>query len=108
MKRFLKKAASWCKRNKLFLVYFFGIYVIPAALYAWTSPQAGSFAYDVYDIAIKKIAEGPIGFVAGAASLAGAIFAATRSAWVMSGTLAIGAGLIYKLDSIAQSLGFTI
>ena len=109
VRRIAKGCLDFIRENKLFFIYMLFLYVvIPAALYAWTTPASGSFAYDVYDIAINKIAKGPVGFVAGAASLAGSIFAATRSAWITSGCLAVGAGLIYKLDTIAQSLGFTV
>ena len=109
VKQIARKTWGFVKENKLFFIYCLGLYVIlPAIVYAWTTPTSGSFGYDVYDIAISKIAKGPIGFVAGAACLAGSIFAATRSAWISSGCLAIGSGLIYKLDSIAQSLGYRI
>ncbi len=75
---------------------------------AWTAPTSGSFGYDVYDIAINQIAKGPIGFVLGAGLLAGGVLMATRSAWVPSLTMIVGSGLIFKLDTIAQSLGYTI
>ena len=108
VKKPARKILSFIKRHRLELAYLAGLVIVPAALHAWTSPESGSFAYDVYDIAVNKIAKGPIGFVAGAGCIAGGVFSAIRGAWVPAAAMAIGGGLIYKLDSIAQSLGFTV
>jgi len=108
-KKRAKKIWGFVKSHKLELTYMAGLVIIPAVVQAWTTPTgSGSFAYDVYDIAIQKIAKGPIGFVTGAGCLAGAVFSAIRSAWVPAVAMAVGGGLIYKLDSIANSLGFVI
>jgi len=105
-----KKIWGFIKRHKLELTYMAALVIVPAVVQAWDNSQWSNttFAYDVYNIAIKKIAQGPIGFVAGAGCLAGGVFAAIRSAWVPAAAMAIGGGLIYKLDSIATSLGFVI
>jgi len=77
-------------------------------VWAWSTPQQGSFAYDVYDIAINKIAKGPIGFVAGAGLMVGAIFSATRAAWVPAVLMAVGSGALFNVDTIVNSLGYII
>ena len=109
-KKRAKKIWGFIKRHKLELTYMAGLVIIPAAVQAWTNAgwNSGTFAYDVYDIAVNKIAKGPIGFVTGAGCLAGGVFSAIRSAWVPAIAMAVGGGLIYKLDTIAKSLGFTI
>lgn len=75
---------------------------------AVTAPATGSFAYSVYDIAVVKILQGPIGFVAG---LAGIVFAAVLAvkAMILPAVLAIlGAGVLIKADAIVASLGMLI
>jgi hypothetical protein len=75
---------------------------------AITAPTTGSFAYSVYDIAVVKILQGPIGFVAG---LAGIVFAAVLAvkAMILPAALAIlGAGVLIKADAIVTSLGMLI
>lgn len=107
-RKLAKKVWGFAKNHKLELAYLTTLIIVPAAVQAWSTPQSGSFAYDVYDVAIRKIAQGPIGFVAGAGCIAGAVFSAIRGEWVPATAMAIGGGLIYKLDSIANSLGFVI
>jgi len=101
------KAWSWAKKNKTFFV-FLGLCLVPRVAFAWASPAAGDFAYDVYDIAVNRIAKGPVGFVVGSGLLAGSVFCATRSAWVPGIAMAVGSGIVYKVDTIAQSLGFVV
>lgn len=114
LKQKIRNAWKWVKKNKTFCLCYTGLgliataQVLPHDALAWSTPSSGSFAYDVYDIAIKKIAQGPIGFVAGSACLGGALFTASRSAWVPAGILAVSSGVLYKLDTIATSLGFLI
>ena len=76
---------------------------------AWTTPAAGSFAYDVYDIAVNKILNGPIGFVTGMGIMgAGGYFIANSRAGGMAAgipMILLGGSLI-KLDSIITTLGY--
>ena len=76
---------------------------------AWTAPAAGSFAYDVYDIAVNQILNGPIGFVTGMGVMgAGGYFIANSRAGGMAAgipMILLGGSLI-KLDTITSSLGY--
>ncbi len=109
IRRSLRKAGIFLKKNAGLIVPAAGALMVGAHdVMAWTAPASGSFGYDVYDIAINQIAKGPIGFVAGAGLLAGGIFLATRNAWVPAITMMIGAGVLYKLDTIANSLGYVV
>lgn len=98
-------------RTKLLLGFVVSVwavlYLAPMAI-AFDSPQQGSFAYDVYEIAVKKILEGPIGFVGG---VAGMVIGASRlftGQW-MGGILPIlGGALILKSESILNTLNMTI
>ncbi len=75
------------------------------ALAITTAPATGSFAYDVYDIAINQILKGPIGFVCGASAIViGAVCAIQQK--IMSAVPAIlGGAALMKADAITASLG---
>ena len=83
----------------------------PHAVLAWTAPTTGSFAYDVYDVAVNKILKGPIGFVTGMGTMAagGYTIANPRSGGAAVGVpmLLLGGALV-KLDTITSSLGFLV
>lgn len=86
-------------------------FVSPTDVMAWTAPASGSFAYDVYDIAVNKILNGPIGFVTGMGVMgAGGYFLAnSRAGGFASGIpMILLGGALIKLDSIIQSLGYMI
>lgn len=75
------------------------------AAHAITAPAQGSFAYDVYDIAVGKMLGGPIGFVGGVMAMAiGAVMAIQQR--IMAAVPAvIGGAMLLKADSIIESLG---
>lgn len=106
VKRFLRENSGSLFKLGVMSFALLGMYV--PDLWAWSQPTQGSFAYDVYDIAINKIAKGPIGFVAGAGLMAGAIFAATRAAWVPAVLMAVGSGTLFKIEDVVSSLGYLI
>ncbi len=105
--RFVRK--YWPELLQLFgLILAAVINLIPADAMAWSTPSSGSFAYDVYDIAINKLAKGPIGFVGAAGMMVGAVVSAVRGSLLGAGLFTIGAGILYKADSLVSSLGFCI
>ncbi|MBB6117759.1 hypothetical protein F4826_004738 [Rahnella inusitata] len=81
--------------------------VIGDAAHAFTTPAAGSFGYNIYDIAINKVAKGPIGFVGGGWLIA---TAATKmnEGWVRALPYAIGGSCLIKVDELTTSLGALI
>ena len=109
IRRSIRKAGGFLKKNAGIVLPMGAMMALGVGeALAWTTPTSGSFAYDVYDIGINQIAKGPIGFVAGAGLLAGGIFLASRSAWVPAITMIIGSGILFKLDTIANSLGYVV
>jgi len=77
----------------------------PASVFAFTEPASGSFAYDVYDIGINKILEGPIGFVAGAGAM---VYGATRlfTGAVFPAVISILGGAVFlKAPDLIETLG---
>lgn len=81
--------------------------VIGDAAHAFSTPAAGSFGYNIYDIAINKVAQGPIGFVGGGWLIA---TAATKmnEGWVRALPYAIGGSCLIKVDELTTSLGALI
>ena len=98
------------QRYLMFAVYavamFFVFYAQNAM--AFTTPSSGSFAYDLYDIAVNNILKGPIGFVAGVGFIVLCVFSIARQ-MVLPAILCLFAGIILiKADSIVQTLGCVI
>jgi len=104
----LKKAKD-SKVVKIITLTAMGIAVLAVgdAAHAFTTPSAGSFGYNIYDIAINKVAKGPIGFVGGGWLIA---TAATKmnEGWVRALPYAIGGSCLIKLDELTTSLGALI
>ncbi|MCL6336318.1 conjugative transfer protein TraE [Pectobacterium carotovorum subsp. carotovorum] len=76
-------------------------------VFAWTTPAAGSFGYNVYDIAVNKIAKGPIGFVGGGWLIA---TGATKmnEGWMRAVPYVLGGSCLIKVDEMTQTLGALI
>jgi hypothetical protein len=91
-----------------FMLIMVSASVMPALALAWTTPAAGSFAYDIYTIGVTNILQGPIGFVAGVASvLIGAIAAITgRIMFALPAIL--GGAAIITAPTIVNSMGAVI
>ncbi len=78
------------------------------SLAAIATPAAGSFAYDIYDLFINQILKGPIGFVAGAATVVyGGAVTAQGNYYAGIPALIGGLGLL-KADTIVSSFGALI
>lgn len=77
-------------------------------VFAFTSPTSGSMFYDVYDIFVKKIVQGPIGTAAGVACMVYGGVQLVMGRLGASVLPIIGGGLLVKAESIANSLGATI
>ena len=75
---------------------------------AWKRPQAGTFLYDAYNIAVNKILKGAPGFLLGMGLMA------YGGHWLLEGAkgrgiiaLIIG-GCLVKLDKVTASMGFYV
>jgi len=74
---------------------------------AITVPATTDFAYDVYDIIVVKILQGPVGFVGGLAAIVIGAAQLTKS-WMLAILGILSGTVIIKADSIVSSLGMTI
>jgi len=80
----------------------------PANALAMTTPAAGSFAYDLYDIAVTQILLGPIGFVAGVASMVFAAILAIRQMILPAAGVILGGAFLLSADTVVTSIGAVI
>lgn len=76
--------------------------------FALAAPGAGTFAYDIYDIAINSILKGPIGFVAGAAAIVFGAVIAIQGKILAAVPAVLGGAALLKADSIVTTLGAII
>ncbi|MGC8766617.1 MAG: hypothetical protein ACP5QP_02850 [Brevinematia bacterium] len=87
----------------------FGVVALGAgAAFAFTAPTTGSFAYDIYDIAVKKILQGPVGFVGGVVSMVIGAISLVGGRYMTAIPAVLGGAVLLKSDAIVTSLGFTI
>jgi len=80
------------------------ISMIPAGAYAFTTPVAGSFAYEVYDIGVNSILKGPIGFIAGVLLIVYGGLQVLKS-WMIGIAAILVGGMVVKADTVVVSLG---
>lgn len=96
------------RKEELVQVLLFSIILtgaIEPSAFAITAPAAGSFAYDVYDMAVNSILKGPIGFVAGLAAVCfGAALAIQQKIGGAIPAL-LGGAVLLKADTIVTSMG---
>lgn len=72
---------------------------------AFTVPLAGTFAYDLYDIGVNKVLNGPIGFVGGVGAMCAAGILAIRQMILPAVGTVLGGAFLLKADSVVTTLG---
>ena len=82
--------------------------VMPATVFAWTTPAAGSFAYDIYDVGVVKILQGPIGFVAGVAAVVLGAISAIIGRIMLAIPAILGGAALITAPTIVTSMGAII
>jgi len=108
MEMILKLSAKMHKYRKAFLGIALFLFMVSVAsmVHAFAAPAAGSTAYDVYDIFVNQILQGPIGFAASVALIAFGIYmAVAQGAFGVAIMSIIGGGILYRADTIVTSLG---
>jgi hypothetical protein len=96
------------RRLMLCMVISLFVLMLQTIAFAIVAPATGTFAYDVYDVAVVKMLQGPIGFVGGvAAMIIGAVLAIQGK--IMGAIPAIcGGAVLLKADALVTSLGAII
>jgi hypothetical protein len=72
---------------------------------AFTTPAAGSFGYDFYDVMVNKVANGSIGFVGGLFILVVGLVQVFRGQWALGCTALLAGTGIVKAETILNTLG---
>lgn len=74
---------------------------------AFTAPAAGDFGYDVYDIVINQILNGPIGFIGGVALI---VFGATQimKNWFSTILCIIAGTVLIRAEALVVTLGSVV
>jgi hypothetical protein len=74
---------------------------------AITAPATGTFAYDLYDVAVNEMIKGPVGFVGGMIAVIVSAVNITKN-WLLAGGGILGGTALIKADSITASLGAVV
>jgi len=101
---------EYLKNNLRFFALFLvclSLAILSLSADAITVPATTDFAYDVYDIIVVKILQGPVGFVGGLAAIVIGAAQLTKS-WMLAILGILSGTVIIKADSIVSSLGMTI
>ncbi len=74
---------------------------------AFTAPATGDFGYDVYDIVVNQILNGPIGFIGGVALI---VFGATQimKNWFSTILCIIAGTVLIRAESLVVTLGYNV
>jgi len=97
------------KRSKIFSIALVITWLFAYAnAMAMTTPAAGSFAYDLYDIGVNQILLGPIGFVGGVGCMVLAAFFFLKQLILPAVGVILGGAFLLKADAVVQSIGAII
>jgi hypothetical protein len=77
----------------------------PDLSFAISEPTTGSFAYDLYDIAVNKILKGPVGYVGGMAAMVIGAIALITGRVLPAVPAVLGGAALLKADTLIQGIG---
>jgi hypothetical protein len=96
------------KMMKIGLMTTFCFFCAACAFAFDTIPASGDVAYDVYDIFVNDILKGPIGFTIAVALIAYGVVVSVKGEVIPAILALIAGGVIYKVDTIVETLGYAI
>ena len=70
-------------------------------------PGAGTFAFDIYDVAVNQVLNGPIGFTGGVAAMAMGGMMAIQQKIALAIPCLLGGALLMTADTMTTTLGAT-
>lgn len=75
---------------------------------AFTAPTAGDLGFEIYDVVVNQMIDGPIGILASVLAFAFGAFSLLRGGY-LSGVMSVVAGIaLFTADDVVQSLGALI
>lgn len=75
---------------------------------AMAIPDRADFAYDLYDIGVVQILQGPIGFVGGCATMVIAAILAIKQMLLPAAGTVLGGAFLLRAETVVQSIGAMI
>lgn len=80
--------------------------IFSSALFAFTAPAATDIGYQIWDVVMNQVLNGPIGITAAVLAFLVGVVQLFRS-WVMGVVGIIVASLIFNANAIVSTLGMT-
>ncbi|MEM4134377.1 MAG: hypothetical protein QXV73_04195 [Candidatus Micrarchaeia archaeon] len=72
---------------------------------AINQPSSGTFAYDVYDIAVDKILKGPVGYVGGIGAMVIGAISLIGGRMLQAIPAILGGAVMLKADTLITGIG---
>lgn len=91
----------------IFILAFGAVVIGADAVFAFTAPTAGTFAYTVYDVAVTKMLNGPIGFVGGVGAMVFGAVLAIQQKVMTAVSCILGGAILMNAESLVTTLGLT-
>ncbi len=96
------------KSGIFFSIFFITFFCCCNMAWAIDVPESGAFGYELYDLAINDILDGPIGFLGGASAIVMGGYFAIRQQIMQSLPCIIGGSAILNADSMVSGLGLLL
>lgn len=90
------------------LIIVASLTMMSSILIAAVVPTAGDLAFDLFDVAINDILDGPIGYIGGISAVLYAGYAFSTSKIAPAIMAVLGGAMVLQTDAIVQTLGATI
>lgn len=84
-----------------------GAAALPVLAMAFDEPNTGDLAYEIYDIAVNKMLQGPLGFVSGVGLISFGIVSGVMGKGSLSTSVlsVLGGGALASAEGITTTLG---
>ncbi len=107
MRKMLQARIAQLKAFKALAVASLLSLVIAPSAFAITAPASGSFAFDLYDVAVNDVLLGAPGFVGAVIIMVVSAVNLTRN-WVLSIAGLLGGVILINADAITASMGMLV
>ncbi len=107
MREMLQARIAQLQQLKALVVASLLSLVIAPSAFAIVAPAAGSFAFDLYDVAVNDVLLGAPGFVGAVIIMVVSAVNLTRN-WVLSIAGLLGGVILINADAITASMGMIV
>ena len=107
MREMLQARIAQLQQLKTLVVASLLSLVIAPSAFAIVAPAAGSFAFDLYDVAVNDVLLGAPGFVGAVIIIVVSAVNLTRN-WVLSIAGLLGGVILINADAITASMGMIV